>query len=431
MNRLCVCIAGVIACLSAMGQESVSITSQKSAWKNPYVVAVPQFVTAPGKEALGIELAKIVAQDLDFSGVCRVVPAQQYPPDFTGFTKDFKQINFESWDKVGVEYVAHVYVVVEGDSVSLECRFFDVVPEDRLMGVRWGPAAIDDRRRLSHLFSERIIRELDGIPGIATSQIVFSAGELGKKEIYVADYDGANVRQVTKFGSISILPQFSPDGEKVVYLSYKDRFPFLYIQDLKSGDVTALSKKTGLNVAPAWSPDGKELAMVLSKDANAEIYLVKPDGSNLRRLTRDPAVDTSPTFSPDGKRIGFIRNAQVLVMNADGRNAKRLSYQGGRSYDPAWSPDGKMIAYVVEQKGAGLEIYVCDVDNPESARRLTDSVGGNEAPSWSADSRHVMFATTRRGASQLWVVDVETGRQRPVSGLNRECQGPDWGPRRN
>ncbi len=395
-------------------------------------IAVPAFVTGPGREALGAEMAYVVANDLEFTGLMRVLTRPEFPPGFAGFTSDATQIQFDSWRQTAADFVVHVYVMADGGRVAAECRLFDVATGQQVVGKR---LASEESwwRLVAHQFADEIVRYLDGELGIATSRICYSGGETGNKEIRVTDYDGANDTQLTKHGSISILPAFSPDGTKIAYVSYKDRYQFLYVFDLASGVSTALSKEVGMNSAPSWSPDGRRLAMVLSKDANSEIYLVDANGSNKKRLTNNSAVDTSPTFSPDGRQIAFVSerggNPQIYVMDVTGGNAHRVSFQGGKAYDPSWSPDGKSIAYVVDKGGEGFEIYAMNADG-SSPRQLTNSGGSNEAPSWSADSRHIVFSSTRAGRAELWTVTLATGENRKIANISVRAQGPDWGPRR-
>jgi Tol biopolymer transport system component len=51
----------------------------------------------------------------------------------------------------------------------------------------------------------------------------------GRKELYVADYDGKNARRLTNDNSIVILPRISPKGDKIVFTSYMSGNPDLYI----------------------------------------------------------------------------------------------------------------------------------------------------------------------------------------------------------
>lgn len=424
------CVA--MFCGLAVAQQPVRIDS--TGFTDPRIpVAVPLFVSPRLDAHFGVELSAVVAYDLDFTGLFLIVPSSKYPPGFTGFTSDVGKINFEQWRATPAEHIVYANVSTQGDSITAECRLFDVLVSRQVVGKRlhtrqqWA-------RLIAHQFSDEVVRFLTGVAGVASSEICFSAGEQGKKEIYVADYDGASVKKVTDHGSISIKPKFSPDGTKIAYLSYKDNYPFLYIFDRRTGVSTSLSRRVGLNHAPAWHPNGKRLALCLSKDGNTEIYVKNADGSGERRLTNNRGSDTSPTYSPDGSQIAFVSDRggspQIYVMNADGSAIRRLSYQGGSSYDPAWSPNGRSIGYVVDRSGAGLEVYVMSADGSNPVR-LSDSVGGNESPSWSPDSRHIIFTSQRSGSPQLHVVTVETGIVRRVPGLEGlNCEGPNWGPRR-
>src|ERR1035437_7673277 len=67
-------------------------------------------------------------------------------------------------------------------------------------------------RENAHHFADDIVETLTGNKGFATSKITFIATRSGKKEVYVGDYDGTNVRQLTHDGVVSVHPSISPDG---------------------------------------------------------------------------------------------------------------------------------------------------------------------------------------------------------------------------
>lgn len=431
---LCFLVFGSTLAYGQAAEGNVQIVSRGQMGDNRIPIAVPPCATTdPSLTAVAREMAEVIAYDLEFSGVFKILPASNYPPGFAGFSPDVAQLNLDAWRGTSAEQLVWGSVSIEGDQLVGRFRTFDLLSKDQLVGQELRVAR-NYPRLAAHRFSEEIVRQNTGVAGIGSSEIVFSATSGGKKEIYVADYDGAGVRQVTDHGSISIKPKLSPDGNHIAYVSYKDRYTFLYVFDRRSGRSVPLSKEVGLNSAPAWAPDGSMLAMTLSKDGNTEIYLRNPDGSNPRRLTRNKTGDTSPTFSPDGREIAFVSeqggSPQIWVMGVDGSNQRRLSYQGGKAYDPVWSPDGRYIAYVAEKQGEGLEIYVMNSDGSNPVQ-LTASGGSNESPSWSADSRHVVFTSTRGGKPQLWTVNIETKVQNPIPRLGgMACEGPSWGPRR-
>lgn len=403
--------------------------------KEKLPIAIPPFPTDAATIKYGAELARLMSYDFSFEGEFRIVSPSKYPASFRSLPADFQAIDFEAWRNTEAAYLIHTTLRQEEQKMVAECRLFDIFSGQQVLGKRLKAETARDARMLAHLFADESVEFLLNPAGIASSEIAFSGAKGGRnKEIYIADYDGANKIQVTHHGAISIRPEFSPDGMRIAYLSYKDRFPFLYIYDRRTGKSTPLSTRSGLNHSPAWSPDSSKIAMTLSKDGNTEIYLKNPDGTGEQRLTNDKASDSSPSFSPDGQQLAFVSDRagrpNIYVMGVDGSNVHRISRQGGSSYDPAWSPDGLSIAYIVEREGEGLELYTMNPDG-SNVTQLTSSGGSNESPTWSADSRHIMFSSDRSGGTQLHTATVATGVIRKVDKLNGiKCEGPTWGPRR-
>ena len=140
-------------------------------------------------------------------------------------------------------------------------------------------------RMAAHRFADDIVETVAGRKGIASSRIAFVSSRTGRKEIYTADYDGANVRQLTKDGSISVAPALAPDGSKLAYTGYQSGYADIYLIDLASGSRGRIAKFPGTNSGAAFSPDGAQIACTLSKDGNPELYVI---GS---RRGRRPPVD--------------------------------------------------------------------------------------------------------------------------------------------
>jgi TolB protein len=417
---------------SAQRQSAVEIITTGRA-DTRIGVAIPNFAAEPAVQSYAPALAQVLANDLDFTGLFIVVPPNNYPPGFSGLPVDASRIDLVPWRSTPAELLVHGLVRNEGNVLVSESRLYDVPEGSQVIGKRLR-AEPQWSRLLAHQFADEIVRQMTGVAGIASTEIVFSGGQSQKKEIYFADYDAGKVTQVTQHGSISIRPKISPDGQRIAYMSYKDRYPWIYVYDRRTGASAVFSKRPGLNHAPTWSPDGNHLLFVLSKDGNTEIYRKNLDGSNEQRITRNSAGDTGPQYSPDGAQIVFVSDRegrpQVYVMGADGSAQRRISFQGGSAYDPTWSPDGRMIAYIVEKDGEGLELWVMNADG-SGARPLTQSMGSNESPTFSPDSRHVMFHSSRTGRAQLYTATVETGVIRLVPNLSHmTCEGPSWGPRR-
>lgn len=85
--------------------------------------------------------------------------------------------------------------------------------------------------------------------------------------------------------------------------------------------------------APAWSPDGNKLAYVSNKTAptDYQIYVVNADGANSVKL----GAGFTPTFSPDGNWLAFSRNASIYYMDVRGGNLSPALTLGTH---PVWAP---------------------------------------------------------------------------------------------
>ncbi len=74
-------------------------------------------------------------------------------------------------------------------------------------------------RRIAHTFADEIILYFSGRQGLALTSIAFAADRSGFKEIYLMDADGANQRPITAHKSISMSPEWNPNGREIAYIS--------------------------------------------------------------------------------------------------------------------------------------------------------------------------------------------------------------------
>jgi len=139
-----------------------------------------------------------------------------------------------------------------------------------------------------------------------------------------------------------------------------------------------------------------------------------------RRLTNLSGSEEFPSLSPDGQLLAFVHRANgkanVFAQRAGSRKPANLTADCDRESDaPAFSPDGSQIAYTSQCGDRGLFVMSATGEN---VRRLA-SFGSN--PAWSPDGREIVFATEpiqrpygRQGTSELWAVEVGSGKTRRV-----------------
>jgi TolB protein len=275
-------------------------------------------------------------------------------------------------------------------------------------------------RETAHRFADDIVETLTGNKGIASSKISFIATRSGHKEVYVADYDGSNVRQMTHDGVISVHPSISPDARKIAYTGYQSGYADVYVIDLASGARSRVANYPGTNSGATFSPDGGRLALTISKDGNPELYTISATGGGARRLTHTHGVESGPTWSASGNEIIYSSDdrgsPQLYRISASGGAGQMIPTGHNYCTEPSWSPDGKKVAFNV-RTGGEFQIAVLDLQNVE-----TRVVGVGQDPAWGADSRHVIF--TEGGA--LYLLDTVTSRKNKIlDGLGKITE-PSW-----
>ncbi len=177
-------------------------------------------------------------------------------------------------------------------------------------------------------------------------------------------------------------------GFALAYLALRGRGP----RSAGGGAMPTYSRLTNLSGAeefPALSPDGQLLAFVHRANGKANIFAQRAGSRKPSNLTADCNRESdAPAFSPDGAQIAYASqcgDGGLFVMSATGENARRLTSFGS---DPAWSPDGREIVYATEpiQRPYGRqgtsELWAVDVGSGKTRRVLTglDGVQPNVSP---------------------------------------------------
>lgn len=395
-------------------------------------IAIPDFLPKNVSEktkTLSKIMANILKDDLRVYGLFNLIENPQFLKEVSDIDNKEGRIVFKEWSLLGADALVKGSYSFQDNNLIIESRLFDVIRGKQITGKKYsGPMEI--MRKMIHKFSNEIVYRFTGEKGIAQTKIAFESKYKGHKEIYIMDYDGYNIQRITGNRSLTLSPEWSPDGKKILFTFYKDNNPDLYIKDIEKGDRKPLSIYPGLNISPAWSPDGKKLSLVLSKDGNPEIYTMNSDGSNLQRLTNNRAIDSSPCWSPNGRQIAFTSDRsgspQIYVMDSEGTNLRRLTYKGSFNDQPAWSHKGNKIAFVSKREGL-FNIYVMDVDG-RNIRQLTSHSRNNESPVWSPDGRLIAFSSTRKGKVQIFFMNANGTNQKALTFLKGGGYNPAWGP---
>lgn len=244
-----------------------------------------------------------------------------------------------------------------------------------------------------------------GCPGSISSDC--TPGDEEDLDVWVVNTDGTNLNNLTKDSPEGDShPDWSPDGNKIVFDSWRSGKADIYIMQADGRNVRQLTSSKSNNTEPKWSPDGKWIAYHCSQGGETSICLISPDG----QMEGKPISGTMPIWSPTGGngdiRLAFLcfRNSQsdICTSRPDGSDFMNLTRSPADEHSPVWSPDGKWIAFVSNQ-GGDIDIYkVCSFcEGAPFKIRLTDEARSAYWPVWSPDGNQLAYADDLGGSLML------------------------------
>jgi TolB protein len=391
-------------------------------------IAVVPFDTSGLAVKFPVDLAQIVASDLNRSGVLKAMDRAQLPA--TPYSS--KQVQYARWRNVGQDYLVVGRVLEKSPGLyTIEFQLLDVLKQKQLVG-RSMPARKRNLRSRAHQISDFIYEQITGTRGAFDTRIAFVRAQpdaARKYVLQVADTDGFNAQNVLESDEPIMSPSWSPDGKSLAYVSFESKRPEIFIQQLATARRTKVSGFRGINSAPSWSPDGKLLALVLSKDGSPDIYTMNTATRRLKRLTQHRSIDTEPVWNHDGRTIIFTSDRsgspQLYEVSVDGGKPKRITFEGRYNSAANLSPDGRYIAMVHGDRGQ-YKIAQLDRENGNLIV-LTDSAL-DESPSFSPNGTMLLYASTRGSNGFLFAVSIDGRAKHKLSDQAGDIREPVWGP---
>ncbi|MGH0029715.1 MAG: DPP IV N-terminal domain-containing protein [Myxococcota bacterium] len=374
-----------------------------------------------------------VADALEYSGAFTRIDEKAFlGPETTEALEGGPPVVCSDWTSISADALIEGEITRDARDVSVAVRVWDTVRCKDLLRKRYRQPLSADPDVIARRIADAVVEAFTGTPGVSGTEIAFVSDRTGNKEIFVMNADGSSARAATANGSINNFPDWSADGDAIVYTSYRYRNEaHLFLSS--RGSLRPGRLVPGLNRAQyraVFDPTGDRLAAVVSDGSAPDLYLVDARSRNLKRLTRTRAIEVSPAWSPDGKRLAFVSDKtgapQIYVMEVASGAVRRLTYDGSYNTGPSWSPDGRWIAYET-RVGGQFDIWLIDpegrVNQPLVSHRRSD-----EGPTWAPDSRKIAFSSTRRGRADLYVIDLDGSNLRRLTSGAGDNTRPAWGP---
>lgn len=394
--------------------------------------AIPISVVSFDASTLPIELkadvAEIITNNLNRSGVFKVLSANEYPSE-PHYSKD---VVYPHWRSIGQEFLVVGRILNKsGGMLNVQFQLLDVLKQRQLIGYSF-PIRLRNLRSTAHEISDLIYEKITGTRGAFNTRIAYInklKGQSRKYVLQVADTDGFNPQTILESDEPLMSPSWSPNGQSLAYVSFENKRPEIFIQHLSTAKRTKITGFKGINGAPSWSPDAKKLAMVLSKDGSPDIYIMDLGTRKLKRLTRHRSIDTEPVWTPDGKRIVFTSDRsgspQLYEISANGGSPRRVTFEGGYNSAADMSPDGKDLVMVYGQ-GGRYQIAHLERENG-NLLTLTDNTL-DESPSFSPNGRMILYASTQADNGVLYMISLDGRSKHKLSDQSGDIREPVWGP---
>jgi len=235
-------------------------------------------------------------------------------------------------------------------------------------------------------------------PG-ASHDLIFEGYLTSTPELLVLDSETEEVRRLLPHETAILDPTTSPDGNRIAFVvaDYDQWTGDIYVINRDGSGLQQLTYAPELDDQPAWSPDGERIVFRSYRtQRDGDIWIMDANGGNQVNLTPDPLPgvwdERRPAWSPDGNRIVYASNAagnvDIWTMLPDGSDQRQITYSAELETEPAWSPDGTMIAY----RGSGAtdsDIHLV----PASGGTPTPIIleGEQRLPVWVPNSNRIVF----------------------------------------
>ena len=452
MTLVKICLASLFFVYSFQAQQSLAAESSDTelfidvgrAGTRKLKMAIPVFGSEPGtavteadKEFAADRLSDIFA----FTNSFEFVPASSY---LAKGNIGSKPIQFDEWTPIQTEAVILGKFVPSSSAgkFTLDLRFYDIKRRQQLHGVRYSDFEVGDLERVLRRFADKCIEKLTRERGIFSTKLAFAgarrAGEL--RQIFISNFDGSGLRQITNNGSINMSPSWSPDGTKLTYTSFREGKADIYVYNMLTQRTSKLTSGFGNNSGANWHPDGRRIAFSGSHSGLTSIFTVNSmDGGERKSFISGSGLEVEPAYSPDGAKVAFVSgrfgNPHLFIRDLRSNSDTRITYAGWYNSSPSWRRDGRKLSFAGYDRD--IDRYDIFTVNPDGRQmeRLTLDQGDNEKPSWSPDGRYLVFQSNRlakgRGKAnsyKLYIMSRDGGNVKQLSIPLHDAVMPVWSP---
>lgn len=279
--------------------------------------------------------------------------------------------------------------------------------------------------------------------------------DMAADQIFVLDLETGDMQQISS-GGRTTCSYFLKGDRQVLYASTHHHSPEppvversgrgyvwavhreydIFAADTDGSNLRQLTTEPGYDAEATVCPVTGTIVFTSVRDGDLELYTMEPDGSDVRRVTNRPGYDGGAFFSHDGRKL-VLRSAypkdekeakedvdllsralvrpshmEITVCNRDGSDFRQVTDNGCANFGPYWLPDDKHIIFSSNVKGMeeaqatgdhskarNFDLFVVD-EHGDELEQITHYEGFDGFPMFSPDGRYLVFASNRNGQKQ-------------------------------
>ncbi len=232
-------------------------------------------------------------------------------------------------------------------------------------------------------------------------------------------------------------PQISPDGTTIIFtrtwidVMTDQRRSNLWMTDFDGNRIRELTLGNWRDTNPVWSPDGSRLAFLSDRDGSTQLHVMWADTREVAQLTRLEKPPGGIVWSPDGTQLAFTQfmpsKIQPLTIKLPPRPTGAKWADGAVVVDRlSWQRDGSGY-----QPTGFTQVFTIDSSLGGTPRQITSGDFNHSAAAWSTDGSRLFVSAIRkpdaeylRGDSEIYSIDLATLEISPLT----DREGPDGNP---
>ncbi len=204
-------------------------------------------------------------------------------------------------------------------------------------------------------------------------------------DVYMLELSSGQQQTLSRYPGLNTGGVIAPDGDSCALILSRDGNPELYVKSLRSGRLTRITRTPrGAEASPDWSPDGNHIVYVSDTAGSPQLYTISRSGGAPSRLRLRGRENVSPDWGPNGLIAYASRYGgqyHIFVVDPKTMRVKQVSSGAGDYEDPSWAPDGRHIvcSRTVHYRSS---IYILDTMGDEPVALHTYR-GDWYSPAWS------------------------------------------------